>query len=317
MIRNATHLEGALEHLATLQRMQEAMRVHLQRSDPSFFPIVSEGYTRRIEDLQEQIIAYLREKPAESSLSVRVAGPSMQAGVIKATVVGKLIAGLQSALYQVGKPDGSQSAEGKSQKIEGIRSVLGLNMVATSTGSFILAMELPGRHEPTLFEEHDIASLTLEQLIEHVNELRQSADVYTGDRPTLRGLQKVADLVKKEIETIEVVYHDERRHAETVFDPSVRQRIEYLLDAPREGERTIRGKLIEINVENRTCKVHPEDAAAVTCDYEESLEDDLIAGLKRSIEMAGQFKESPISSSIRITKIERFRILDVEDTDAS
>lgn len=313
MITNATQLEGALEHLATLQRMQEAMRVHLQQTDPSFFPTVSEGYTKRIGDLQEQIVTYLRERPADSSLSVRVAGPSMQAGIIRATVVGNLIAGLQSALYQVGRMAGSEDAEGEARRIEGIRSVLGLNLVATAPGSFILAMELPGRYEPTLFEEHDTASLTLERLIEHVNELRQSADYYSGDRPILRGLQKVADLVKREIETIEVVYRDERRHAETVFDPSVKQRIEYLLGAPKEGERTIRGKLIEINIENRTCKVHPEGEAAINCDYEESLEDDLIAGLKRKIEMAGQFRESPASSSIRITKIERFRVLDTED----
>lgn len=304
-----------MEHLATLQRMQEAMRVHLQQTDPSFFPTVSEGYARRIEDLQEQIFEYLRERPTESALTVRLSGPSMRPGVIRATVIGNLIAGFQSALYQAGRLAGSEDAEGEARKIEGIRSVLGLNLVATASGSFILAMDLPGRHQPTLFEQYDTASSTLERLIEHVNELRESADYYTGDRPTLRGLQKVAALVKKEVETIEVVYRDERRHAETVFDPFVKERIEFLLGAPKEGERTNRGRLIEINIENRTCKVHPEGETAINCDYDESLEDDLIAGLKRTIEMAGQFRESATSGSIRITKIERFRVLDTEDAD--
>lgn len=316
MITNATQLQGALEHLATLQRMQEAMRVHLQETDPSFSPTVSEGYTRRIESLQEEIIEYLRERPAESALSVRLSGPSMQPGIIRATVIGNLISGLQAALYQVGRLTGSEdSEEGQARKIEGIRSVLGLNLVATAPGSFILAMDLPGRYQTAFFEQYDIASSTLERLVGHVNELRESPDYYSGDRPTLRGLQKVADLVKGDIETIEIVYRDERRHAETVFDPSVKQRIEYLLGAPKEGERTIRGRLIEINVENHTCKVHPEGEAAVNCDYAESLEDDLIAGLKRKIEMAGQFRESTGSGIIRITKIERFRVLDTEDTD--
>lgn len=317
MITTATQLEGALEHLATLQRMQEAMRVHLQQTDPSFFPTVAEGYSRRIEDLQEEIFEYLRERPAESALSVRLAGPSMQTGIIRAALVGNLISGLQSALYQVGRLAGSESEdEGEVQKVEGIRSVLGLNLVATAPGSFILAMDLPGRYQPTLFEQYDLASSTLEKLINHVNELRESAEDYTGDRPTLRGLQKVADIVKREVETIEVVYRDERRHAETVFDPFVKERIEYLLGAPKEGERTVRGTLIEINIENNTCKIHPENEAPINCDYEEHLEDDLIAGLKRKIEMAGQFRElDRPAGSIRITKIERFRVLVSEDTD--
>lgn len=316
MIINATQLEVALEQLATFRRMQEAMRHHLRETGSTLFPVVSEGYSRRIEALQEEIIEHLREWPAESALSVRLSGPLMQPGVIKATLISNLIAGFQSALYQVGKLVSSEDGtEGEAQKIKGIRSVLGLNLVATAPGSFILAMDLAGRYQPTLFEQYDTASSAVERLIDHVNELRENPQDYTGDRPTLRGLQKVAALVKREVETIEVVYRDERRHAETVFDPVVRERIESLLGAPKEGERTVRGTLIEINIENNTCKVHPEGEAPVDCDYEEDLEDDLIAGLKRRIEMAGQFMETARPGRIKITKIERFRVLDTEDAD--
>ncbi len=96
----------------------------------------------------------------------------------------------------------------------------------------------------------------------------------------------------------------------------VRERIEYLLGAPKEDEKTVRGTLIEIIIENNTCKVHPTDEAPVDIDYEESLEDDLIAGLKQEIEMAGQFIETARPGRIKITKIERFRILDAEDEDS-
>lgn len=315
MITNAVQLEGVLEYMATLQRMQEAMRVHLQETDPSFFPTVSEGYTTRIGELQTEIIEYLRERPSESALSVRLAGPTMQTGVIRASLISNLITGFQSALYQVGRHVGSSEEvpEGQEQKIEGIRSVLGLNLLATAPGSFILAMDLPGHHQPTLFEEYDTASAVLEQLIDHVNELRGSPAQYTGDRPTLRGLQKVSTLVKREVETIEVDFHDEHRHVQTVFDPVVRERIEYLLGAPKEGERTIQGTLIEINIKTNTCKVEPEGEREVIADYDEGLEDDLIAGVKQRIEMAGQFTETGTSGSYRITKIERFRLLDTED----
>lgn len=316
MITSEIQLEAAMKRLNTYQRMLESLRTDLLEKNSTLFPLMSEGYLRHIEELQEEITTYLREHPAESALSVRLSGPSMQSGVIRATLVGNLIKGFQSALYQVGRQAASEDGEeGEGQKIEGIRSALGLNLVATAPGSFILAMDLPGRYEPPLFEQYDMVSSSLGRLIDHVNELRGSADDYTGDLPTLRGLQKVATLVKKEVEAIEVVYRDEQRHAETVFDPFVKERIELLLGAPREGERTVKGTLIEINVENNTCKVHPEGEAPVDVDYEENLEDDLIAGLKREIEMAGQFIETARPGRIKITKIERFRVLDIEDAD--
>lgn len=313
MITNATQLEVALKRLSTYQNMLKSLRAELRKENSSLFPLMSEGYTERIEALQEEIIEYLRERPAESALSIRLSGPSMQPGVIRATLVSNLIAGFQSALYQVGRLAGSRDGEGEEQKIEGIRSVLGLNLVATAPGSFVLAMDLVGRYQPALFEQYDIASSTLERLINHVNELHVSPESYAGDRLTLRGLQKVASLVKKDVEAIEVVYRDEQRYAETVFDPIVRERIELLLGAPKEDERTIRGTLIEINIENNTCKVHPEGGHPVDVDYEEVLEDDLISGLKQEIEMAGSIVETGRPGGYRIVKIERFRVLGTED----
>lgn len=315
MIANETQLALAQQRLNSYRQMLETTRRHLQETGSSLFPSVSEGYLRHIEELQDEITAYLREHPAESALSVRLSGPSMKSGIIRATLVSNLISGFQSAFYQVGRLTASEAEEGETQKIEGIRSVLGLNLIATAPGSFVLAMDFEPRQQPSLFEEYNVASAAMERLIDHVNELQKNPEDYTGDRPTLRGLQKVATLVRRDIETIEVVYRNERHHAEAVFDPVVRERIEYLLGAPKENERTVRGTLIEINIESNTCKVHPPDEPPVDVDYEESLEDDLIAGVKRRIEMAGQFIETARPGRHKITKIERFRILDAEDAD--
>lgn len=316
MITNETQLGVAQQRLNSYRQMLETTRRHLQDTGSSLFLNVPEGYLRHIEELQDEITTYLREHPAETALSVRLSGPTMKSGIIKATLAGNLIAGFQSALYQVGRLTASEAAEGETRKIEGIRSVLGLNLVATAPGSFILAMDFEPRQEPELFDEYDIASSAMERLIDYVNELQKDPQDYTGDLPTLRGLQKVATLVRRNVETIEVVYRNEWRHAEAVFDSVVRERIEYLLGAPKEDEKTVRGTLIEINIENNTCKVHPTDEAPVDIDYEESLEDDLIAGLKQEIEMAGEFIETARPGRIKITKIERFRILDAEDEDS-
>lgn len=316
MITNETQLAVAQQRLNSYRQMLETTRRHLQDTGSSLFPSVSEGYLRHIEELQDEITAYLREHPAESALSVRLSGPMLKSGIIRATLVGNLISGFQSALYQVGKLTASEAAEGGTRKIEGIRSVLGLNLVATAPGSFVLAMDFEPRQEPELFDEYDIASSTMERLIDHVNEIQKDPQDYTGDFPTLRGLQKVAALVKRNVETIEVVYRNNQHHTEAVFDSVVRERIEHLLGSPRENEKTVRGTLVEINIVNNTCKVHPTDEAPVDVDYEESLEDDLVSGVKQEIEMAGQFIETARPGHIKITKIERFRILDAEDVDS-
>ena len=61
-------------------------------------------------------------------------------------------------------------------------------------------------------------------------------------------------------------------------------------------------------------EVDPVDQARVTCDYDESLQEDLISALGRKVELAGEF-ELTDAGNYRITKIERFRVLDTEDTD--
>ena len=62
-------------------------------------------------------------------------------------------------------------------------------------------------------------------------------------------------------------------------------------------------------------QTEPEGQREVIADYDENLEDDLIAGVKQKIEMAGQFTETGMSGAYRITKIERFKVLE-EDDDA-
>lgn len=64
MIENETQLAVARQRLDSYRRMLETTRRHLQETDSSLIPGVSEGYLRRIEELQNEIAAYLREHPA-------------------------------------------------------------------------------------------------------------------------------------------------------------------------------------------------------------------------------------------------------------
>lgn len=313
MISTPSELEVALSQLDTFQAMLETMRQRLATSRPGLFPQVAEGYLTRIRVLESDVIAYLRERPAAAPLTIRIAGPEIHAGTIRATLAVQLISGLQSALYQLGGLYGGQP-ESSAQEREGtgLRALLGLNLVATAPGSFILAMDLAPR-QLKLFQEYDTAAEALTKLIGHVNELQESPEAFTGQRPALRGIRKISALAKRGVEVITLKYEEEGRFAQADVTSLVNERVDFLLGGPAAGERTVVGQLIEINVEDNSCVVHPEKEHRVTCDYEESLEDDLIAALKKRIEMAGQFVsvERP-QGHYRITKIERFRILDEE-----
>ncbi len=178
--------------------------------------------------------------------------------------------------------------------------------MATSPGSFILAMDLAPR-QLKLFQEYDTAAEALTKLIDHINELQQSPEAFTGERPALRGIRRISALAKRGVEVITLKYEEEGRHMQADVTSLVNERVDFLLGGPTAGERTVVGQLIEINIEDNSCVVHPDNEHRVTCDYEESLEDDLIAALKKRIEMAGQFVslERP-QGHYRITSIERF-----------
>ena len=77
----------------------------------------------------------------------------------------------------------------------------------------------------------------VENLIGYVNQLQEDPDDYSGGVPTLRGLQKVASLVKKGVETIEIVHHERGRRAEAVFTPLFGSGSKYCSALPKKARK--------------------------------------------------------------------------------
>jgi hypothetical protein len=70
MIDTPEQLEVALHQLAGLKGMLEAMRRHLEETEPSLVPLVAESYSHRIQELQEEICGYLlRQRQEEEGLN--------------------------------------------------------------------------------------------------------------------------------------------------------------------------------------------------------------------------------------------------------
>lgn len=70
MITNDKELEVAFRRLKGYQKALEAVRMELLEVNPALFPVVSTGYTQRIEALQSEIFDYLCNRPTDSPLAV-------------------------------------------------------------------------------------------------------------------------------------------------------------------------------------------------------------------------------------------------------
>jgi hypothetical protein len=67
MIADQEQFKIALQQLSSYKGMLEAMRLHLQETEPTLIPLVSESYQHRIQELQAEICDYLLERQAPAS----------------------------------------------------------------------------------------------------------------------------------------------------------------------------------------------------------------------------------------------------------
>ncbi len=59
MIANQEQFHIALKQLSSFKGMLEAMQLHLQETQPTLIPLVSESYEHRIREIQSEICDYL------------------------------------------------------------------------------------------------------------------------------------------------------------------------------------------------------------------------------------------------------------------
>ena len=309
MITNSEQLNASYRYLEKLENLLENARKYYENKNSSMFPVISKSYISEIKKTHSLISDYLiNMQTVDSPLKIRISGHLLKSGKIKASVATNLLNGIQYALYNIGSKTYQDTQEIYYTLDTGKKKLLSLNLVATQPGSFIFALEME-ESQGSLFED-SLISKSISNLINSVNDILISPKEYKGTIYTLRSLYKIANIIKNEIEEIEISFKTETYSLETKFNPTVKERIKYLLGGPERGEKTITGKLIEINIENNTCKVHPENENPIICEYDESLEDELILAIKKDIEMAGEFEQLSKPGKIKMTKINSFRIID-------
>lgn len=311
MIANANELEVAFRNLHIFEETLEGIRRESQASNPALFPTIAQGYLRQIQGLQSDIFAYLRERPADAPLKVRLAGPTVPEGTIRVGVVSRLLQALQSALLHVGKTVSAEVNDNhQPTETTALRALLGLNLVATQTGSFILALDLAPR-TLSMFEQYDVAEQSVVRLLDYVSDLTYAQDRLRAERPTLRALEKLAAVLKPNaITDIEFSYRGVSQTRDASLNVPLKERLGEMLGRVREGEETVRGLLVSIDIERDKCRIRPQGEETVDCGYSEEIEDDLILAVKKQVEVSGVIEPQAANSQRRrIRHIERFTLI--------
>ncbi len=69
MIANQEQLHVVLHQLGSFKNMLEAMRLHLEETEPTLIPLVSESYLHRIQEIQAEVCDFLLQQQESTSVS--------------------------------------------------------------------------------------------------------------------------------------------------------------------------------------------------------------------------------------------------------
>lgn len=182
--------------------------------------------------------------------------------------------------------------------------------MATQLGSFILALDLAPR-TLSMFEQYDLAEQSVLRLLDYVSDLSNAQDQMRSERPTLRALEKIAAVLRPNaITEIEFSYRGISQVRNATLNVAAKEHLCQLLGRVREGEETVRGLLISIDIERDKCRIRPQGEETIECGYGEDIEDDLILAVKKQIEISRLITartRNPVRRHIR--HIERFTLL--------
>jgi hypothetical protein len=319
MISNRTELNEAQRQLKVYQTAYNSLCKELESEAPDLLLSTQKRYINQINIINDDIIAYLQENPADTQLKIRTFGPGIQKGSISLNNLSLLLGRFQFLIFNIGLEIQKSMEERrilthtdiKESKKE-IRELLTLNAIATAPGSFVVSLDFNNSH--LLFDEYDLPEQTIKRLISHIENLSREEPVFTGNRVTLTNFDKFSMMLNdNRIRGIEISYRDRNNITTTTeINTKIKSTIDTFIGKPRQDEETVVGILISINVETNHCRIRPDGEKPVDCNYSDSAESELIKSVKKRIEVSGTMTTDS-DGKRKIKNVERIRIIEEDD----
>lgn len=253
----------------------------------------------------------LEETSADALLRVRLTGPGVTRGRILLTDLVHVGRQLQVALDRVALVlAGGGTSLRPGRRPEHVRSACALEVVATTSGSFELALDL--RRDQITLPGIDVGEAALEKLVVGLERAAGSEPALPPgyDVGVLAAWREAGSLFDHGVTAIELVLRTRERGRRTiVYDTQAHRRVIQRLREPVRNLRSMEGRLLmaDFKQPGSRCRLHPPVGAPVECVFGEELADVVYDSLRSFVRVTGQAEEDAETG-----RILRLRMTDVE-----
>jgi len=244
----------------------------------------------------------------EPVLIIRVKGKATEGGRIGLHDLIRLGNNVQTAVERVARVlVGQADSRRPGRKPSEIAQSCALEVVALNQGSFAIAFDLPNEK----FETMHLGVEAVEKLFEGLDQIGTNGEALPSgyDAGVLHTLRDMGRILGRGIDMIEAESRTQRLRKTFSFTNQTRQRIIERIRGPVSNLRSIEGRLLMADFQQRAeqCRIHPALGDPIRCRFDESLEQTVYDYLRSQVRVTGETTEDPNTgriSSITITDIE-------------
>jgi hypothetical protein len=244
----------------------------------------------------------------EPMLIIRVKGKATEGGRIALHDLMRLGNNVQRAVERVARVlVGHADSRRPGRKPSEIARSCALEVVALKQGSFAVAFDLPKEQ----FEPMHLGVEAVEKLLEGLDQIGTNGEALPAgyDAGVLHSLRDMGRILGRGIDTIEAESRTQRARKTFSYTNQTRQRIIERIRGPVSNLRSIEGRLLMADFQQRAeqCRIHPAIGEPIRCKFDESLEQTVYEYLRSQVRITGETTEDPNTgriSSITITDIE-------------
>jgi len=313
MIQTPEEYQLALERMHAYELALEALREELEEQNPALLAVAAKGYQARIASLRDEAFSYLRSPSAKTSVLMSASGEVVGLGTVPARYLAGLLERFQSAVEAAGTWLTEVRKEFELPRGASLRNILRLNAVAAGSGSFTLGLEFEPLQLP-LFPSSDLCHASITLILDYFDGLQQEREDQLSSKLLLRRIEKLAELLgDKKIRDLRITHTRREQSRTAVLTLKGGERARELLGRPHAGERSITGRLYEINLDDDTFTLETVEHGSIHCTYSEEIEDDLLSAMKKSIMATGTLVTPQTGQKFRLQGVEDFKVLEEPD----
>lgn len=239
----------------------------------------------------------------EPILILRAKGPATEGGRIQLVALLNIGKHVQAAVERVASVLSGTDSRRRGRKPQEIVKECTLEVVAFSSGSFEIALDLPRSR----FETMHLGIEAVERLFEGFDKIGHNGDELPMgyDTGVLHCLRDMGSILGESITEIEAETRTQKVRRKFTYGQDMRKRITEKIHGPVSSLRSVEGRLLmaDFRHDSEKCRIHPPVGEPVTCVFREDLTDTVYEHLRRYVRVTGEATEDSVTGLIKSIKI--------------